>query len=219
MVNMIASADGATWVDGRTEGLSNPADNAAFAAIRACADWILVGAGTVRAERYGLPRPNNRARQTRQAAGRTQAPRLAVMSSSLALDLDLPILAEREPDEELPLLFTGQDTPDAAVDRLAAVAEVVRLADSHDPTQVLGEINRRGGSVVLCEGGASFNAQLVDADVIDELCLSISPLLAGGPSPRIVHGSKRAVPHQMVLEYLLEDSGTLFARYLRDTKA
>ncbi len=216
MINMIASADGAITVDGTSEALGNAADQAVFSAVRACADWILVAARTVRVERYGIPRPGSAASRARAAAGRLPRPRLAVVSAGLDLDVDLPLFAERRRGEEPPLVMTGQSAAAGAAARLEGVAEVVRLApDRPAPAQILAELESRGASVVLCEGGASLNAQLLDADMIDELCLSVSPLLAGGPSTRLVHGSRLTVPRQLALAHLLEASDTLFARYLR----
>ena len=215
MINMIASADGAIAVDGTSGALGNAADEAVFSAVRACADWIVAAAGTVRAERYGLPRPGAESRRARRAARRADRPRLAVVSASLDLDLDLPLFAERRPDEDLPTILTGRDAAPQAVERLESVAEVVRLASARpQPAEILSELDRRGAEVVLSEGGPSFNAQLADAGVIDELCLSIAPLVAGGNSPRIMHGSLRTVPLNMSIDHLLEASDTLFVRYV-----
>ena len=215
MVNMIASADGAVAIGGTSEGLGNPADEAVFSAVRACADWILAAAGTVRTERYGLPRPGAQSRRARRAAGRGDRPRLAVVSASLDLDLDLPLFAERHPDEDLPVILTGSEAPAAAVARLDGVAEVVRLASPRPrPAEMLAELDRRGATVILSEGGPSLNGQLADAGVIDELCLSIAPLVAGGTSPRIVHGSRRTVPLNLSIDHLLAASDTLFVRYV-----
>ena len=108
MLNMIASADGAIAVDGTSEALGNPADEAVFSAVRACADWIVAAAGTVRAERYGLPRPGAAARRARRSAGRAERPRLAVVSSSLDLDPDLPLFADQRAGDELPVILTEQ---------------------------------------------------------------------------------------------------------------
>ena len=217
MINMIASADGAIAVDGTSEALSNPADEAVFSAVRACADWIVAAAGTVRAERYGLPRPKEASRRARRAAGRAERPRLAVVSASLDLDLSLPLFAEQRPGDDQPVILTGTETAPEAIERLEAVSEVVRLPSSRpQPAEILAELDRRGAQVVLSEGGASFNAQLADAGVIDELCLSIAPLVAGGASGRIVHGSTRTVPLRMCVDHLLEASDTLFVRYLSE---
>ena len=243
MVNMIASADGAVAVGGASGGLGSPADRAVFAAARACADWILVGAGTVRAERYRLPRPSAAARAARRAAGRSERPGLAVVSASLDLDPDLPMLADRRPGEDRPLILTGPDAPADRAERLVETAEVVRLesaavppsepprtaetargsADraenaapgkSGSPAAALGELGRRGAQVVLSEGGPTLNAWLAEAQMIDELCLSVAPVLAGGPSPRLVHGAALAGPLNLKLAHLLEEDGMLFARYL-----
>lgn len=265
MANMIASADGAVVVDGVSGGLGSPADRAVFRAVRACADWILVGAATVRAERYGLPRPSAAALETRRAAGRSEQPGLAVVSASLDLDPDLPMLADRCPGEARPLILTGPDAPPDRAERLAETAEIVRLEPISDtppdradhpaetasseaadrtktaadrlesplaapgeaagraetaalgrlgsPAAVLGELGRRGARVVLSEGGPTLNAWLADAGMIDELCLSFAPVLAGGLSPRLLHGAA-AAPIALELVHLLEEDGMLFARYL-----
>ena len=225
MINMIASADGAVAVDGASRGLGSPADKAVFAAVRACADWILVGAATVRAERYGLPRLSAAALDARRATGRSERPGLAVVSASLKLDPALPMLADRRPGEARPLILTGPDAPADRAERLAETAEVVRLEPTADrtetagagrlgsPAAALGELGRRGARVVLSEGGPTLNAWLADAGMIDELCLSFAPVLAGGPSPRLLHGAS-AAPTALELVHLLEEDGMLFARYL-----
>lgn len=215
MVNMIASADGAVAVDGASGALGNPADEAVFSAVRASADWIVAAAGTVRAERYSLPRPAAASRRARLAAGRSERPRLAVVSASLDLDLSLPLFSDRRPGDDPPVILTGSAAETEAVKRLETAAEVVRLRSVRpQPAEILAELDHRGAGVVLSEGGPSFNGQLADADVIDELCLSIAPLVAGGASTRIVHGSVRSVPSRMRIDHLLEASDTLFVRYV-----
>ena len=215
MINMISSADGAIAVDGTSEALGNPADQAVFSAVRACADWIVVAAGTARVERYDLPRPAARSRRARIAAGRAERPRLAVASLSMNLDPGLPMFADRRPGDDPAVILTGSEAPAEAVRRLGERAEVVPLPSRRPgPAEILAELGRRGAEVVLCEGGPSFNGQFADAGAIDELCLSIAPLVAGGPSPRAVHGSLRTAPLRMDLAHLLEAEDTLFARYL-----
>ena len=218
MINMIASADGAIEVGGTSEALGNPADKAVFSAVRACADWIVAAAGTVRAERYGLPRPGAESRRARRAAGRADRPRLAVVSASLNLDLDLPLFADQRPGEDPALILTGSAAPPEAIECLEPVSEVMKLRSRRpQPDEILAELHRRGAEVVLCEGGPSFNAQLADAAMIDELCLSVAPLVTGGDSPRIVHGSVRTLPLNMSIDHLLESSSTLFIRYLSES--
>ncbi len=215
MVNMIASADGAMAIDGTSRALGNPADEAVFSAVRASADWIVAAAGTVRAERYGLPRPAAASRRARLAAGRTERPRLAVVSASLDLDLGLPLFSDQLPGDTPPVILTGSAAATEAVKRLEPFSEVVRLRSPRpQPAEILAELDHRGARVVLSEGGPSFNGQLADAGVIDELCLSVAALLAGGASSRIVHGSVRSVPLRMRIDHLLEASDTLFIRYV-----
>ncbi|MYE97028.1 MAG: pyrimidine reductase family protein [Acidimicrobiaceae bacterium] len=220
MLNMISSAAGATAGDGTSGALGSPADQAVVSAARACADWIVAAADTVRAERYGVPRTGAASRRARRAAGRADRPRLAVVSASLDLDLALPLFADQRPGDDLPVILTGRDAPTDAAERLESVAEVVRLASARpQPAEILAELERRGAAVVLSEGGPSFNAQLADAGLIDELCLSIAPLVAGGASTRIVHGSQKTVPLNLSIDHLLEASGTLFVRYVAEGAA
>ena len=88
LMNMIASVDGATAVDGVSEGLGGPADRRMLGTLRGLADVILVGAKTVRAEDYRLPRlPDDRVAVLRATSGRPPRPRLAVVSASLSLDI------------------------------------------------------------------------------------------------------------------------------------
>ncbi len=214
MVNMISSADGAVEVGGVSEGLATAADGEVFGAVRACPDWILGAAQTARVERYGLPRPSARARDVRVAARRSERPRLAVVSGSLDFDLELPMFADRRDDEAPVLIITGGDADAGKVSALEDVAEVVQL-DVAKPTPdlMLGELWRRGAQVVLCEGGPSLNAQFAAAGLIDELCLSIAPVIAGGDAKRIMQGAAGAV-NEMELASVLVGDGTLIMRYL-----
>jgi len=215
MINMISSADGASAINGVSGPLGNPSDQAVFSAVRACADWIVAAADTIRIERYRLPRPSQTARRARLAAGRCEQPGLAVVSSSLDLALDLPLFADQRPGDHKPLILTGQDAKPEAVQAMAGVAEVVRLASPQpQPAEILAALKNRGANVVLSEGGPSFNAQFADAALIDELCLSVAPLLAGGASTRMVHGSQQLLPLKLHIDHLLEEDDTLFVRYL-----
>ena len=215
-MNMIASADGASELEGVSGGLGGPADRLVFRAIRATADWILVAAGTVRAEHYGPPRLPSDAREMRTAQGRPPDPRLAVVTGRLDLDLRLPLFADSKPDEPRPLIITGSSAPPERMEMLSDVAELVVVDDTRpSPLVVLDELHGRGADVVLAEGGPGFNGQLASHGLIDELCLSISPHLLGGPSGRIIRGTEAIAPAAMVLDHLLEQDGFLFTRYVR----
>lgn len=225
LLNMIASVDGAaTDPDGRTAGLGGPADQRVFSAIRAVADIVLAGAGTVRAERYGPARTPPSLQEARRARGQAARPRIAVVTRSLAIDPDLPLFRDAT-DEDRPIVITTT----AGLDRmrrtraaggaagLPTVAEIVVAGDeSVDwPTAFAALRTGARAEVVLVEGGPHTNTQLVAADLVDELCLTVSPQLAGVDSLRIVAGSAAGGPRPLVLDRVLLDDDHLFLRYLR----
>ena len=216
MTNMVASVDGAIAIDGLSGGLGGEGDSLVFRAIRASCDWIVAASGTVRAERYRIPRTSPEVAARRRAAGRTDAPRLAVVTGSVDLDPDLPLFADRPADAPRALVITGANPPEAAMARIGELADWCHL-DTERPTPagIVDALAQRGAEVVLVEGGPSFNGQMVDAGLIDELCLSISPHLVGGPSPRIVNRSTTTVPADLRLERVLEHESALFLRYTR----
>lgn len=210
VVNMIASVDGATAVDGRSGGLGGPGDRAVFRALRAAADVILVGAATVRAERYGPPTLPAPALAARRAEGRPPTPRLAIVSGRLDLPADSPALGG---DGPVPYVFTtdGRARDAGALSTRAEVVEMGRTAV--DLSAVLGHLHDDGARVVLSEGGPSLNGQLVAAGLVDEWCQSVAPVLVAGASARVAHGTAPGTPDRLRLAHLLEDDGFLFARY------
>ncbi len=212
MVNMIASVDGATAVEGVSGALGGPADKAMFRALRAVADVILVGAATVRAENYGPPRPSGATRDARIGRGQRPAPRVAVVSASLALDPTQSVFAEAE---EPPLVFTGVRPDQARAEALAEVAEVVpaKAPELALPT-VLADLAERGARVVLCEGGPSLNGQMVAAGLVDEWCTTLAPVIVAGRSSRPAHGTDGETAMQMRLRRVIaDDDGALLVRY------
>lgn len=213
LINMVASVDGATTVGGRSGGLGTHADQQAFRAIRAVADVVLVAAGTMRAEGYGPPKVSPRVRAARMARGQAPVPRLAIVTGSLDLDPSAPVFAEAEQSS---IVVTGESADPARVAALEGVAEVVRAGrDRVDPAAVLAALAERGASVVLCEGGPSLNGQLVAADLVDEVCLTLAPGLVGGPSARVAHGGDGDALRGLELAHVLTGDGALVLRYLR----
>jgi riboflavin biosynthesis pyrimidine reductase len=206
LVNMIATVDGATTVDGRSGGLGGRADKLVFGAIRAVADVILVGAGTVRAESYGPPRT---------PPDREAPPRLAIVTRSLDIDPSARVFLDVAPDHR-PFVVTTERSDRARRVALAEVADVLIVGeDSVDVVQTVVELGDRGAGVVLCEGGPSLNGQLVAAGMLDELCLSVAPLVGGGTSPRLAHGTGSPQLMSMRLDRVLEADDMLFLRYVR----
>ncbi len=201
LANMVCSADGSATLAGRSGGLSSAADKDLFHRLRGIADVVLVGASTVRTEGYGPARGED-------------GPPIAVVSGSLGLDWGSRFFTEAV---ARPLIVTSAAADPARVAEAAAVADVVIAGDHRvDPRVAVDELGRRGHEVVLCEGGPSLLAEVAAAGVLDELCLSLAPVLAGGSSPRILAGPLPE-PVDLRLASVLEEEGLLFLRFLRPT--
>jgi riboflavin biosynthesis pyrimidine reductase len=193
--------------------LGGMADKALFATLRSLADVIVVGAGTMRAEGYGPARLGPELRAARQAWGLPPAPPIAVVTRSCRLDWVSPFFTEAE---QRPVVITVGTA--GTVDRRRAedVAEVI-VAGEHDvdPARALAALAGRGAGNVLVEGGPTLNAQLAAADLIDELCLTVSPMMLAGDARRIVAGAPLRHPVPLSLAHVAEEDGFLFLRYQR----
>ncbi|MGI9607280.1 MAG: pyrimidine reductase family protein [Acidimicrobiales bacterium] len=215
MMNMIATLDGGVSIDGVSGGLGGPGDKAVFSAIRGVADVILVASGTVKAENYRPPQASEQVQEARAARGQDPHPQLAIVSGSLGIDPDHQVFGN--PDARA-IVITHEASPQERRAALADKAEVLVAGEqSVDLAAALGELASRGAGVVLAEGGPTLNGALVAQDLVDELCLSMSPMLVGGNSPRIVHGNTPATPRPMTLERVLIDGDFTFHRYVRAT--
>lgn len=211
-LNMVASVDGATAIDGVSGGLGGAGDKEVFRALRAIADVILVAAGTVRAEGYGPPRTSPELQEARAARGQAAFPRIAIVTASLDLDPMAPVFAEAP---EAPLVFTGSDAPSDRMAALAGVADVRRAESARpDLAAVLAEIGAAGASVVLCEGGPSLNGQLLELGLIDEVNLTLAADLVGGGAKRLAAGGA-PLPTPMALAHVWHQDDDLFLRYCR----
>ncbi len=117
-----------------------------------------------------------------------------------------------------PIVLTTAAAPADRRDALAAAGGDVVVLDDLDPASLLGELDRRGLRRVLCEGGPVLLGALLGGDAVDELCLTLSPLLVAGPAARIAV-SDEATARPMALAGVLEEEGTLLLRYVRETRA
>lgn len=208
IANFVATIDGATVVDGGSSAINDPDDKAMFAALRALPDFIVVGAGTVRAENYRPVTLDEAGREERSRAGRDPTPHLVVVTRSLDLDPQARVFAD--PDHRVTIL-TGPDAPDERFRMLSDVAEVVQLR----ATGVADIANYlRMAGVILCEGGPSLMGQFVAAGLIDEMNLTVAPLLVAGDSPRLAHGRDTSL-NEMRLDRVLYGDRSLFLRYVR----
>jgi riboflavin biosynthesis pyrimidine reductase len=215
--NMVTSLDGAATVSGRSGGLSGGADQDVFALLRALADVIIVGAGTARAERYGPVRPGSEGVQWSWLRdGRAPAPPIAVVTRQLSLDPASPLLTGTGATRTI--VITTESAPAGRRDKVARTAEVIVAGrDSVDLPAAVAALASRGYQRLLTEGGPSLLAQLIEAGLVDELCLTISPLLAGPGAGRIVTGPAPVAggPWPVTLAHVLAEDGHLLCRYTR----
>jgi riboflavin-specific deaminase-like protein len=210
-INMVASADGhATDATGVTEGLGGTGDHELFRSLRALADGILVGAGTVRVEGYGPHRLRADLAELRRRDGRPDPAAVVVVSRSLALDAQAPIFTQAKTPT---IVLTCASAPADRRAHLAATTPVIVIGDdSVDLAAALDQLTERFGIAhVLCEGGPTLNRALLRTGLVDELCLTISPQLTGAPAISIVRAPARAA--DLELAGLCEHNGELFARY------
>lgn len=205
-VNFVASADGAVTLAGKSGGLSGPADKRVFQLLRDMADVVLVAAGTIRNEGYGYPgfAPERRAR--RVDAGLEELPTFAIVSRSLNLDLSSSLFTDPPVRS---VVLTDETAPADRRTELERYAEVVSTDGLTGHVRALRE---RGHRRILCEGGPSLFAGLNKEGLLDELCLTTSPLLAGPGPGRIVAGPEHP-PVPLTLTTLLEEDGALFHRF------
>ena len=215
--NMVSSADGAATLKGATRALSSETDRHVFALLRTLSDVIVVGAATAREEHYNPVRP---ARALASPAGRpTPTPPIAVVSGRLDLDPQSPLITAAPADARTIVITTAQAPPDRRAE-LATCADVIVAGEQAvDLKAAVGALADRGHQRVLAEGGPHLLAQLVEAGLMDELCLTIGPLMAGPGASRIVAGAPAATPQQLTLAHVLEDDGFLFCRYTQSRSA
>ncbi len=207
-LNMVATADGRAAVDGRTESLGGEADLELLLELRAIADAVLIGTGTLRAEGYArlVGSPERRAR--RQVAGLAEDPVAVVISRRL----DVPWEAGLFHAPEQPVLvYTGPDAGEPPA--TPAPVEVVHLEEP-TPAAALADLRARGIRALLSEGGPTLARALVADRLIDELFLTIAPLLTGDPTePTILAGAELLEPAELELVWTLRTGSELFLRY------
>lgn len=210
--NFVSSLDGAVTLNGRSGALGSPDDQRLMTVLRTLADVIVVGAGTVRAEGYGgLRLPPDKV-EWRRAMGLSDQPSIAVVSSSLDLDPTHPFFSKAL---VRPMVLTHEDAPVPRRAALAAVAEVIDCgASSVGPARLMLALAERGMPQVLCEGGPHLFGELLAADLVDELCLSLSPVLVAGGAGRIAQGAAEAA-RRMRLVHALPAGDMLLLRYAR----
>jgi len=209
---MVATADGKVTLEGRAGGIGNEDDRELFRHLRTQADAVMVGAGTARVERYGRIGRNPELADKRRREGLRPAPLACIVSGSLDVAADLPIMAD--PRSRL-LLVTASDR---TIEGAAAELSYLRVPGSTPGSVDLGAALRSLRSEhdvrsVLCEGGPTLNAALLEQGLVDELFLSLAPKLTGGLGLTAVAGAALQRPVELELISAHEADSFLFLRY------
>jgi riboflavin biosynthesis pyrimidine reductase len=214
MAHMVGGLDGSAAVGGRVAELSDAPDAQLFRLMRALADVVMVGAETVRKEGYGAVRLTDEQREQRRQAGRVPTPALAVVSRSLRLDWTAKAFTDPAPESRTVVLTCAAADPDQL--RLAReVADVVVAGEDRvDPAIAVRQLGELGHRVVLCEGGPTWLGQIVADDLLDELCLTIAPLMGGDFLPVSVSPPDAGLA-RFSLRHVMSAADTLFLRYER----
>jgi riboflavin-specific deaminase-like protein len=208
-MNFAATVDGRATIGGVSGPIGSDADTAMLAGLRTRFDAVMIGAGTMRAERYGPLVSSPEKRQRRERLGLPPDPLMVIVSGRLHLPWEAPLFTDGGGQV---LVFTASA---GAVPRVAASLEVVRHEGFVNLVEALRHLRReRGVRALLCEGGPGLHGELEGGGLVDDLFLTIAPKLAGGEAPRIVEGELPSVV-DLDLAWLLEQDGELFARYQR----
>ena len=207
VLNMVSSLDGKATIEWRTKGLSTDLDRELFHQLRTQADAVMVGAGTVRVERYGRMAKSDELREAREREGLARDPLAVVISARLDLPADLPLL--NEPEQRV-VIATHSD---ATLPELGD--HVVYERTGEDLPLLMSRLRERHGvRSVLCEGGPTLNSYLLSAGLVDELWLTLNPKLAGGAAAlTIVAGRELVEPADLEVVSVAEGAGDLFTRW------
>jgi riboflavin biosynthesis pyrimidine reductase len=207
-LNMISTVDGRAGLDGTSSALGDAADLEMLLELRTLADAVLIGPGTLHAEGYDrLVRAEER-RARRRAAGLAEDPVAVIISRALNVDWGAGLFAAAE---QPVLVYTGADGEPPPVE---APVEIVRLREEVTPAAMMADLRRRGVRALLCEGGPTLNRALLGAGLLDELFLTVAPLLTADPAePSIVGPGRLEPPAPLALQWVLRHGDELFLRY------
>jgi riboflavin biosynthesis pyrimidine reductase len=206
-MNFVASVDGRATIEGVSGPLGSSTDTAMLAGLRRRFDALMIGAGTMRAERYGRVIGSREQRQRREQLGLPQDPLMVLVSGRLDLPWDAPLFTA---GDGRVLIFTASE---AEPPETATAVEVVRHEGAVNLVEAMLHLRQeRAVRALLCEGGPHLHDQLQADGLVDDLFLTTAPKLSGGEAPRIIEGPLPGVA-QLQLAWLLEEDGELFARY------
>ena len=213
-VNFISSMDGAATVQGKSGGLGDDNDKRIFRLGRELCDVILVGSATAITENYRGIKPEDMAGIDRAALGLAPVPTIAIVTRSCTIEPTALVIADTE---VAPIIYTTSSADEGRRAAVAAAGAEVVLAgtDDVDLPAVVADLGKRGLYRVNGEGGPRLFGSMIAAGVVDELCLSIAPLLTSGDSGRIAVGDFPPQPQRMHLRSVLHGGDLLMLRYTR----
>jgi riboflavin-specific deaminase-like protein len=209
ITNFAVTLDGHATIEGRSGAIGSATDTAMLVGLRTRVDAVMIGAGTMRAERYGRVVGDPAKRERREADGLAADPLMVIVSGRLDLPWDAPLFTEAGGPV---MIVTDSDVDPPPTE---AAVEVLRHEGELDLEATLEHLRReRGVRALLCEGGPHLHAQLLDAGLVDELFVTHAPKLAGGAGPGLVAGLEQRT-RPLELAWLLADeaTGELFGRY------
>jgi riboflavin-specific deaminase-like protein len=207
--NFVVTLDGRVTLEGRSGPIGSDSDTAMLVALRTRVDAVMIGAGTMRAECYGRVIRDPAKRERRKRDGLDDDPLMVLISGRLDLPWDAPLFTEGVGEV---LVFTASDEEPPAT---ATPVHVERHAAEVDLAAAMEHLRReRGIRALLCEGGPRLLAQLIEAELVDELFITHASKLAGGEGPRLVAGLPEA-ERSLDVAWLLHEpeTGELFGRY------
>lgn len=209
-VNFVATLDGRAAIEGRSGPIGSPTDTKMLAGLRTRFDAVMIGAGTMRAERYGRVVASQEQRERRERLGLPHDPLVVIVSGSLDLPWDAPLFTA---GGGRVLIFTSSG---ARPPETATTVRVVRHEGAVNLAEAMRQLrSERGVRALICEGGPHLHAQLQAQGLVDDLFLTIAPKLSGAEdAPRITEGPVHGVV-DLELDWLLEADGELFTRYKR----
>lgn len=207
VMNFVTSLDGHATIAGRSGPLGSDTDMEMLQRLRTRVDAVMIGAGTMRAERYGRIVSDPQLRAYRERIGLAHDPLAVIVSGRLALPWDAPLFTDG--GGRVVVFTASEDDPPET----ATPVTVVRHEGTVELARALEWLRReRGVRSVLSEGGPLLHGRLREEGLVDELFLTIGPKLVGGTGPRIIEGTLPDVV-DLELVWLLEAEGELFARY------
>jgi riboflavin biosynthesis pyrimidine reductase len=205
--NMVTSLDGRAAIGGRSKLLGSERDAELLMGLRTRFDALLVGASTLRSERYGPLVRNPDTRLARERAGLEPDPLAVVMTRSMDLPWDCPLFTE---GVGRVVIYTGVDREPPPT---ATEVEVVAVGSDPDVVGLAAWLDGAGIRSVLCEGGPEILGQLLQADLLDELFLTVHPVITGeADAPRIVEGPGGAITEFELIE-VSREGDELFTRF------